>query len=484
MPIRLEYRLFLFARGEMNRPNILFINTDQQGAYALSVNDPGFETPNLDALYRQSYCFERAYAANPVCIPSRFSMYSGVYPSKIGMESNGDHRKNVSEEILYNAMGNIFSRNGYDCVYGGKIHLPGPSPVYEKVEPYGFTSITTDYRMGLSERAAGFLKEKHEKPFLLSLAFVNPHDICYYAYNRHQLLKGGRIIGHNGTIEWDTCCDFLRDLEGLSEEELDQVLPPLPDNFAIPQEELTSFRIDKPDFMCYSRNHFTEKDWRIVRYLYRRFVNKVDNEIGVVLQALKNSEYARNTLIVFTSDHGEMYGAHHADEKAFLYEECTRVPLMFCLPEEISHKTDNEHLVCSGIDILPTLCDFCNIPIPDTYEGRSLKGLIKGEETDWREYVIVENSMARMVHFGDYKYMASTNEKFSEQEKCKNCSLKCYEGQVVREQLSDLINDAGEKVNHIHEEGLQEYVVKGRNILSARAKERRVEGEERFLYQR
>lgn len=466
----------------MNKPNIVFINTDQQSAFALSKNDAGFDTPNLDRLYEESFCFERAYSANPVCIPSRFSMYSGVYPSRIGMESNGDHHNNVPQDILDNAMGNFFGRNGYECVYGGKIHLPGPSPVVERPEPYGFRFLTGDYRMGLSEAAADFLGEEHSKPFLLSLAYVNPHDICYYAYNRYQLLYGKRIIGHNGTVEWDTCCEFLRDLEGLSEEELDAVLPPLPKNFEIPERELTSFRVDKPEFMCHTRNSFTEKDWRIVRYLYRRFVHKVDGEIGRFLKALDESPYADQTLVVFTSDHGEMYGAHHADEKAYLYEECTRIPLMFRWKGKILPGVDREHLVCSGVDILPTIAELCGLSAPENWEGSSLRPLMTGQAKTWRDHIVIENSLSRMVHFGDVKYMASVKEDFSAQEKCKDCKLKCYEGPVVREQVSDLRADPGETKNRIDDVSMAEYVKRGRRILEERNRTRGVPGEDRFLY--
>jgi arylsulfatase A-like enzyme len=82
-------------------PNIIFINTDQQSASALScAENPYISTPNLDRLADKGIRFEKAYAANPVCIPSRFSMFSGRYPSEIAMEGNDDHQNNVPQQLL------------------------------------------------------------------------------------------------------------------------------------------------------------------------------------------------------------------------------------------------------------------------------------------------------------------------------------------------------------------------------------------------
>ena len=397
------------------------------------------------------------------------------------METNGDHKNNVPEEILHNAMGRIFSRAGYDCLYGGKIHLPGPSPVYEKVEPYGFKFLTADYRVGLARTASEFLKQKHETPFLLSLAFVNPHDICYYAYNRYRLAKGKSIIGHNGTLEWDTCNEFLAELEGLSEEEMDKVLLPLPDNFEIPERELISFRMDKPAFMCYSRNNFTEKDWRIVRYLYRRFVNKVDCEIGELLDVFYRSEYADNTVIVFTSDHGEMYGSHRTDEKAYLYEECTKVPLMLSWKEGIKPGYDDESLV-SGLDILPTLCELCGISVPLTYEGESLQKLMQGKTGKRCAALVVENSLSRLVIMGDKKYMVATKKPLFELEKCADCTNKCDFVNPVREQVTDLSIDPGEMQNFASDPAYAGVIKEGRRILRERNQIRGIETEEQYIF--
>ena len=126
------------------RPNIVLIITDQQHAKMMScAGNPHLKTPAMDRLAAQGVRFERAYCGNPVCVPSRFSMMTGVLPSRIGMEKNGQAA--VSEQILAHAMGNIFREQGYETAYGGKVHLPGDRS--KGIAAYGF-----DY---LSQRRAG-----------------------------------------------------------------------------------------------------------------------------------------------------------------------------------------------------------------------------------------------------------------------------------------------------------------------------------------
>ena len=106
------------------RPNILFIMTDQQSAHMMScAGNEWLKTPALDRLAASGIRFERAYASNPVCVPSRFSLQTGRMPSAIGL--NWNHPANVPQSIVEQSLGNLFSNAGYETVYGGKVHLPG-----------------------------------------------------------------------------------------------------------------------------------------------------------------------------------------------------------------------------------------------------------------------------------------------------------------------------------------------------------------------
>jgi arylsulfatase A-like enzyme len=110
------------GKGEGNAsPNIVLILTDQQHAGMLScAGNPWVKTPNMDRIAAGGARFERAYCSNPVCVPSRFSMFTGVMPSVIGMEDNSEIENPVPADILFHAMGNIFRRAGYVTAYAGK----------------------------------------------------------------------------------------------------------------------------------------------------------------------------------------------------------------------------------------------------------------------------------------------------------------------------------------------------------------------------
>lgn len=456
---------------KQNIPNIVFINTDQQCAQALGcAGNPYFKTPNLDKLASKGIRFERSYTANPVCIPARFSMFTGRYPSEIGMESNSEHKNNVPSSILETSMGNLLRNAGYETVYAGKIHLPGPSPVFERVEPYGFTMRTRDYRDILADDCIEFLKQPHEKPFVMVASFVNPHDICYYAYNRYNLKVGKPIVGHGGTLEWELCQQYKKELEGLSEEELDRVLPPLPDNFAIPEKEISSVQMDKPDFYCDARVNCDEKEWRIARYLYKRFVERVDAKIGRVLDVLYNSGLDENTLIIFTSDHGEMGGSHKIDGKGYLYEEACNVPFIMVWKGMIQPGQINSSNLISGIDILPTVLDAAGVKIPDELEGRSVLPLAKDKSVPWRDHLLVESNYMRLVHFGDWKYMVASERKIEKKPECGTCDWDCHERDVIREQVTNINIDPGEIRNFYTDSSASEIIRLGRSIIKERAK--------------
>ncbi len=158
-----------------DRPNILLIITDQQHAGMLSVaGNPYVRTPAMDSLASSGARFELAYCGNPVCVPSRFGMLTGVMPSRIGMETN-DTKLPVPESILAHSLGRVFREAGYQTVYGGKLHTP------MNLKQIGFEPLTPDQRQGLADQSVEFLKTPHDKPFLLVTSFINPHDICYMA---------------------------------------------------------------------------------------------------------------------------------------------------------------------------------------------------------------------------------------------------------------------------------------------------------------
>ena len=429
------------------RPNILFIFTDQQHAGMLScAGNPHVKTPALDGLAADGARFERAYCANPVCVPSRLSMMTGVLPSRIGMEDNAGVRLKVPPEVLAHSLGRVFRSAGYETAYGGKVHTPMSVPAM------GFELVSRDQRAGLAEACSEFVRKKHDRPFLLVASFINPHDICYMAIRDFAEKTGTREgLLDSARAELQALSEALRLPAGVSGEDFfARVCPPLPANFEIPEGEPEAvLRADARNFRTYARRNWTAHQWRLHRWAYARLTERVDAEIGRVLAALREAGLEENTLIVFSSDHGDMDSAHRLEHKSVLYEEATRVPLL------VSWKgvtkaglVDREHLVSTGLDLIPTLCDFAGVPSPPELKGRSIRELAEGRKPkSWRDSLVVENGRSRMLRTDRYKYIV-------------------YESGSPREQLIDLAEDPGEMKNLALDPARADVLTRHRRLLA------------------
>lgn len=422
------------------KPNILVIMTDQQQAAMLScAGNATVKTPMMDSLAATGARFELAYCANPVCVPSRVSMLTGVMPGRIGMEANEDmKRSKVSADILANTMGQLFSKAGYETVYGGKQHVP------MTIEEAGFRNIEKNSGPKLADTCAQFLRQKRDKPFLMVASFINPHDICFMALSDAK--NPGHIRGPQPLL------DALTLPAGMSREDFfAKACPPLPANYAIPPGEPESIlAADMRNFRTYARKSWTDEQWRLHRWAYARLTERVDTEIGVVLTALRETGLDANTLVVFVSDHGDMDASHRLEHKSVLYDEATRVPLI------VSWKgvtkpgvVDKEHLISTGQDLIPTLCDFAGVPVPSSLKGRSVRALAEGRTpSTWRDAQVVENGDSRMVRSARYKYIV-------------------YASGANREFLVDMKRDPGEMKNLAQEPALSSVLKEHRELLKA-----------------
>ncbi len=289
------------------KPNILLILTDQQSAEMMScAGNPYLNTPAMDSLASSGVRFEKTYCTNPVCVPSRFSLMTGRMPSEIALRSNEDsHIQCIPEDIKEKGLGYLARKAGYDPAYGGKVHLPKMS-----AEDIGFNNITDDERKELAQVCADFIKEKREKPFFLVASFINPHDICYMAIRDEN--PNAEFFKYV-VKELEALDEALKLPENMSEEEFfNKYCPPLPDNFE-PQEdepEAVDYLLNQRTFKKKAREEYSEKRWRLHRWAYCRLTEMVDTQIGQVLDAVKASGKDEETVIIFTSDHGDMDSAH------------------------------------------------------------------------------------------------------------------------------------------------------------------------------
>lgn len=389
-----------------NRPNIVYIFTDQQTAQAMSCSgNRELHTPNLDRLADEGIRFTNAYCASPLSTPSRAAMFTGMTPSALGTTRNGT---GFSEELRPQSLGNLLKQAGYTCGYAGKWHVP-ESDLPDKV--YGFETLHPHRDVGLAESVIAFLERKHKQPFFVVAAFDNPHNICEYA--RQQNLPGGVIL----------------------EEPRIEDCPGLPANFAVPPYEPSVIRWEQQQiFKTYPVTAYTPDDWRRYRNAYNRLVEHIDAEVGKILTALDRQGFSKNTLVIFSSDHGDGYGAHQWNQKSVLYDEVTNIPLLVRLPGGKNKGLVSDILVNNGTDLLPTLCDYAGAPIPAHCQGISLRPAFEKQETPQRGYIVTETlfdnagTAGWMVRTPRYKYVL-------------------YDKGRYREQLFDMTTDRGEMVN-------------------------------------
>ncbi|HOI50056.1 MAG TPA: sulfatase-like hydrolase/transferase, partial [Prolixibacteraceae bacterium] len=184
----------------------------------------------------------------------------------------------------------------------------------------------------------------------------------------------------------------------------------------------------------YPTREWDENRWRQYRWAYNRLTEKVDYYIGMLIETLKKAGQLENTVIIFTSDHGDGCGSHRWNQKQILYEEVINVPFIVSLPGRLHARTD-DRLVSAGLDILPTLLDFAGTPQPAGMNGRSLRPLLEGQTTTWRDYLVVETEFAE----GSKLYGVSGRSVISRSHK-----YTIYSQGKKREQFFDLAADPGE----------------------------------------
>ena len=373
-------------------PNILFIMTDQQHADMMSCAcNLHLKTPAMDSLARDGIRFVNAYVTNPVCVPSRISMATGMMAGRLGVFNNG-MKARVPREVDANSLGKLMKRAGYDTFYGGKVHMCAELNPLDA----GYDEYFRDQRDALPRACIAFIEKRRDRPFFAVASFINPHDICFaYKAYRRQSPKSKSSVEH-----------LYQQALKLPLEKL----PPLPDNYRIPTSEPEAIELfANPKAVTPSvnmRRDYDERQWRIYRWIYCRLTEQVDRHIGLILDALKRNGLEEETLIVFTSDHGDMDACHRLSSKGRFYEQSVRVPFLLKYKGTIpSAKVDREHLVSSGLDILPTLCDYAGVGVPDTLLGRSLRPIAEGKPIDnWRPFVVTENHTGRMIRSEDFKY--------------------------------------------------------------------------------
>ena len=257
------------------------------------------------------------------------------------------------------------------------------------LEPEKIAAPGTETDRFLSEAVAKYLKGRKNEPFLLFVSFNSPQDISL-------LPTKPSAFPYPANIE---------------------SAPPLPRNFEIhPLEpefiKNARTRTSYENEIAYTKS-FSLKDWRNYLVHYYRLIEKLDAEIGKVIQALESEGLDQNTLIILTSDHGDGAASHKWAGKLSLYEESVKVPMIVTwFGKTPKNLVDEKHLV-SGLDVPPTLLDYAGLDIPLKMRGHSLKAIIEKPDTLWRDILVSElaidpedpSKMGRMITDGQFKYI-------------------------------------------------------------------------------
>ena len=401
-------------------PNILLIMTDQQSGQAMGCAGADWlHTPAMDGLAERGVRFVNAYCTAPLSGPSRSALFTGAFPDKAGLIRNGTP---LPDSLSRRTLGNLLSAAGYDCLYAGKWH------VHEIAMPedgrYGFRRIHGFKDEGLAEAVIAELCKPRRRPFFIVASFDNPHNICEFA--REQNLPEGNLPPADSAA-----------------------FPPLPDNYQPNEDDADVIVMEKyHNYSAYPTVRYTPLQWRRYRWAYARLVEKVDAELSKITAALDETGAWDNTIVIFTSDHGDGMGAHQWNQKSALYEEVVNVPLVVCAPGVKAG--EREQLVSNGVDLFSSICEWAGSPNPG--QGLSLRAALE-DNAAGQDFVVCETCFDEgttrgwMLRTARYKYVL-------------------YDKGPYREQLFNMVKDRLEQHNLATDPEMMDVLRQHRTLLS------------------
>ncbi len=420
------------------QPNILFIFTDQQSASMMScAGNSWVKTPAMDSIAESGVRFERAYCSNPVCTPSRFSVFTGRMPSEVGISYNEQiSAERFDETMKRQSLGHLMREAGYDSAYAGRVHTPGYS-----IDDVGFELLTRDSREGLATDCEEFIKRERDKPFFLFASYTNPHDICYMGI-RDCPSDEFKQRQHKFLEEFANLDEALLLPPGISEEEFFiKHCPPLPANFEPQKNEpgAIDYLLHQRPFRLHAREQYTDKQWRLHRWAYAKLTERVDSNIADLLRMLRESGQASNTIVVLSSDHGDHDASHRLEHKTIPYEEAANIPMIASGPGIKPRSVDKDHLISNGLDLLPTFCDYAGVAAPSDLKGRSLRPILEGKNQDaWHEFIPIECEVGQALVTSTHKYIRYDRGKNAEQ---------LYDLQMDHGETRNAINDPDQQIS-------------------------------------
>jgi choline-sulfatase len=391
------------------KPNILVIMTDQHDpAVSGCYGDSVVKTPNIDRIASQGVLFEACYTPSPLCVPARLSFTAGKYIDRIGAWNNNAMLKDDNMPTIARIMNDA----GYESLLCGKMH-------YEFTKDYGFTkmlSIENNHIMtGINKRrkpgdarvnrhawdvkvsefhtaettskmqrdikktrkAIDFIKSRRasDKPFFLVLGYISPHSPFTVPSQYY---------------------DMYKDKVPMPE------LPPgLVENLPLNYKQVR---------MAFGYVDQDPAAVKLGRECYWALVSWIDNEIGKVLTALEASEVGKNTVVIYTADHGENKGDHGLWWKNNVYDHAARIPLIISWPNRWKGGQRRAG-ACGTLDLVRTITEIGQASVPSDWDGTSLVSYLDDGSTQWKDVAISEYyahnvvTGITMIRKGDFKYV-------------------------------------------------------------------------------
>jgi arylsulfatase A-like enzyme len=429
--------------SEGGKPNLLFIMTDQQRFDAMSyAGNKILNTPNMDRLAREGAWFKNAYTQCAVCGPARASILTGRTVANTKIISNGKAYLSEDSGVMpMNTYDEILSENGYECEYYGKWHTPTfrakiyKNPVtmagiHETELGPGHKEAYIQYLNPLypdRELKEGELKDTlTDRPYLpdpidkrfgkdsnINVGQADIHGVTTIPVEYHMpAFEAGEAIHALEKLKdkpFSMTCSFHHPHPPyLATEKYIKMYPP---GEMVPPANIHDDMADSPYLNMKKGTDKNYSDPAMIQYFiseYYALVKEVDDWVGQILNKLDELGLTDNTLVVFTSDHGEMLGSHGMKGKFCFYEESSHVPMMLRFPGRIKPGTKVKAPV-SNMDLFATILDYMDMPAHPS-DGSSLRGLIEGTATQ-DMYVVTEwlsdlpSKPSHMVCKGGWKLM-------------------------------------------------------------------------------
>lgn len=399
------------------RPNILVIFADQVVPFMTSpYGDPVALTPNLARLAQEGVRFDAAYTSVPLCSPARAAFMTGTDASRLGCFDNASI---MPSDVP--TLGHYLSIEGYDTVLSGKMHFIGPDQVH------GFARrLTTDvFPAGVdwvpSPDADGrFPAGGHARHYVAPDPGVRSWT-KFMAYDEETQFRALEYLRERGRLQPpEPLCMVVsyhhpHDPFHVSQEmwdlydQVDIPIPQYPDDLGSSYSAMDRWANEAHETMNYDLGD--PDSLRALRRAYYASLSYIDRKVGELFQALADSGELENTLVVFTSDHGDMLAERRMVQKRCFYEWSVRIPLLMRFPKAQYAGLSLSQPV-SLIDVLPTLLDFAGVPaearIP--MDGKSLLPMISGDDArEWAVFSEYHLEKVRapcfMVRHGRYKYI-------------------------------------------------------------------------------